>query len=201
MRRALGADLAIIEAGALDHCSPEQIQDLAPDCPANSVVSRLRDGSEVTLDRKKLVPLIQDCITRLDGEVAAHLLLCTGAYPRFDAQRPVLDADQLLLACISAIQRRGRLGVMVPHPDQIASARERWRILDPEVLVQAASPYAQHLQLLGAAALFKRERVDLILMNCFGYSQEMKDTVTTMAGAAAILPSSLLIRIAAEIIG
>ena len=49
----LGNDVEFIQVGALDHLSLEDVQALRPNGNGNTLVSRMRDGTAVTLQEQK----------------------------------------------------------------------------------------------------------------------------------------------------
>jgi protein AroM len=70
----------------------------------------------------------------------AFVILCTGAFAPFRSRRPVLLPDRVLAATVQAVFEGGRLGVIVPIPQQGAGAVRRWAAVDPAVVVAVASP-------------------------------------------------------------
>ena len=64
-----GEKAELIEAGALDHLTYEEIMQLTPEHPDDHIlVSRLRDGREVTFAEPRIVGYLQDCIDRLEAQ-------------------------------------------------------------------------------------------------------------------------------------
>ena len=55
----LGPDVVLIQAGALDTMTLDEVRSLRPDGQGNTLVSRMRDGTAVTLQEQKILPLIQ----------------------------------------------------------------------------------------------------------------------------------------------
>ena len=69
---------------------------------------------------------IQAAIEGLDGEVAAHLVLCAGPFPGLNARMPlILPFD----AALSELEQRGlrTLEVVVPFEEQASPSARRWR--------------------------------------------------------------------------
>ena len=59
MAAILGGDVEILEAGALDGLSREQIAPLAPEGDDEIIVTRLADGSPVFVGKTKMIPTIE----------------------------------------------------------------------------------------------------------------------------------------------
>ncbi len=198
MERILGPDARVVQAGALDGLSRAEIDGLAPRAGQDALITRLRDGASVIVAKQAILGLLQTCLDRLDGEIDASVVLCTGVFPRFRSSHPVLEPDRVLYAAAQAVFGGGRLGVMIPIEAQRESMAARWGSLDPHAAIAVASPYAGTGALVEAAAALKREGASLIAMSCMGYTQAMKALVRDVAGVPALLPTSLVARVAAE---
>lgn len=198
MEKILGADARVIQAGALDGLSREEIDALAPGPGQDPLITRLRDGSSVIVAKQAILGLLQDCLDRLDPEIDAAVLLCTGVFPHFRSSHPVLEPDRILYAAAEAVFGGGRLGVLIPIEAQRATMTARWRPIDPEAAIAVASPYAGTAPLVEAAGALARAGASLVAMSCMGYTQAMKALVRDVAGVPALLPTSLVARIAAE---
>src|SRR5438105_15754697 len=72
----------LVQAGALDELRPDEIAALTPGSTDVLLVSRLRDGTEVTLGKPKLLPLLEGAIGRCESAGAELVcVLCTGEFP------------------------------------------------------------------------------------------------------------------------
>ena len=92
IRPLLAPNIQLQEYGALDPYSYEEAAQKFAPAPGDPVlVSRMRDGSQVTMAEHAVVPLVQECIYRaeLDG-VQAVVLLCTGKFPELDHSKPLI---------------------------------------------------------------------------------------------------------------
>ncbi len=141
----LPARTSLLERGALDGLGSSAIAALAPDADENTLTSRLRDGGPVVLDRKRLVPRLEEAIAELEQRGAeVNLLVCTGTFPPLHHRRPLLDAERLLVNGVGAVAGgSGPLGVVVPLAAQQNVLAGRWeRALGEPVLVDNADPYA-----------------------------------------------------------
>jgi protein AroM len=200
MQKILGGGARIVQAGALDGLTRAEIDALAP-APGDddALIARLRDGGEVLLAKKKIVPRLQACLNRLEGEADVFVILCAGAFPPFTSARPVLMPDRCLAAVVDGTFDGRRLGVIVPIKEQQASSAARWSRVDPGVVVTVASPYDDAGRLVAAAEELRRAGVSLVVMECQGFTGAMKQVVRDVTGAPALLPSSVLARFLAEL--
>ena len=192
MASVLGG-VRIIQAGALDGLSRREVDALAP-APGDddALITHLREGGEVLVAKRRIVPRVQACLDRLADEVDAFAILCAGVFP-------VLLPERCLAAIVDAAFDGGRLGVIVPIKEQQASSATRWSRVDPGVVVTVASPYDEPSRLIAAAEELQRARATLVVMECQGFTSSMKQVVCDVTGAPALLPASVLARFLAEL--
>jgi protein AroM len=200
MEKILGPDTRVVQAGALDGLSRAEVDALAPRPEQDALITRLRDGSSVLVAKPAILGFLQECLDRLDPQIDAAVLLCTGVFPRFRSSHPVLEPDRILYAAAEAVFGGGRLGVLIPIEAQRAGMAARWRPMDSNVAIAVASPYAGPARLVEAAEELARAGASLIAMSCMGYTRAMKALVRDVAGVPALLPTSLVARIAAEVV-
>jgi len=200
LEKVLGADVRIVQAGALDGLSRAEIDALAPEADdADALITHLRDGGNVLVAKRRIVPRLQACLDRLADEVDAFAILCAGVFPPFSSARPVLVPERCLAAMVDAVFDGRRLGVIVPIKEQQASSAERWSRVDPGVVVTVASPYEELAHLAAAAEELRRGGVSLVVMECQGFTAAMKTVVCDVTGAPALLPTTVLARFLAEL--
>lgn len=87
--------------------------------------TKLRDGTRVVVDAAFVGPLIQTAVAELDPRVAAHLVLCAGAFPRLVAMAPLIRPFDVAVTLLAG-RRLRRLDVMVPFAEQAAPAVVKW---------------------------------------------------------------------------
>ncbi|QBD80814.1 AroM family protein [Ktedonosporobacter rubrisoli] len=197
----LRADCEIIEKGALDGLSHAEIARLAPHEPQQDVlVTRLADGSSVTITHEAVIPRVQQCIRELEKEVSTILLLCTGTFPAFTTQVPLLIPEHLLYNFVRGIINPAfKLGVLTPSPDQVPHQQQRWQKNVAHVSVAAATPYADIAHVIEAGVALGKQGVDAIVLDCMGYTLEMKQRIRERVDCPVILSRAVLARVAAEL--
>ncbi len=195
----LGA-VDLIEAGALDGLSADQVKALSPDGADSTLVTLLRDGREVLVGKRHVLPRLQACIDRLQDQVEVIMMLCTGTFPPFTSARPILYPEHLLFMMARAVGAGGRVGVLTPSARQIEEQEGRWGEIMSSVTVRAYSPYTAGDDLSSACAAFKAARVDLVALDCLGYTMALKQDVQQRAGRPALLARTVLARAAAELL-
>ena len=193
----------LLERGALDDLSPEAIAELAPAEDETVLVSRLREGGCARIAEERLIPLVQEAITQVGRQASAVFLLCTGEFPPIASSVPLFEPDRLLRNAVRGIIRPGQtLGVIVPEADQQEDIVRRWaKYIDNPVITDFGSPYASDTELLERAAeRLSQQNVDLIVLDCLGYSQKMKALVKAITGCPVIIPRTLVGRLIEEVL-
>jgi protein AroM len=204
MRRYLTQEVEILQRGALDDLDLSRMAELQPQAGQPALVTRMRDGTGVQLNREKILPLMQREIHALVKEGAELVtLLCTGDFPELATGRMILRPGRLLHNVIMALAKGIRLGVVMPSASQIPLAQEKWKALD--VAITSASPYAEPETRAKAwnraAEELKERKVDLVYLDCMGMDEKMKKIVHQVTLKPVILASSLVARIIDELMG
>jgi protein AroM len=206
----LPSGLAVRQVGALDGLTRDQIADLAPPLSPPTLRgmkgedyvlhTRLRDGTAVTVGRAGIMPLLQACLEKLEGEGANPiLLLCTGEFPALRSKALLIEPDRLLVNLIRGL-RPQRVGVLVPLPSQIEAAAEKWRAIEAETVFEAASPYGDEADIMRAARALPGQALDLVVMDCMGYTGIHKQVVVKATGRPVVLASQMVARIVGELV-
>ena len=191
---------AIRQVGALDDLEPRQIDALAGQIADEMLITRLRNGSCVSLPRGRVTPLLQRGLDRLRyAGVKTAVLLCTEAFPELRFDGVLIRPHALLTQVVRALAPR-RLGVMVPLASQTAAADEQWQAVAREVVVVGASPYKTDEPLEEAVRALQGRALDLVVLDCLGYTPGHKRLTSAHVGCATLLPVSLVGRLLAELL-
>lgn len=201
MKVILGEDVKVIEAGALDGLSYEEVLKLAPSPGDYVLVTRMADGREVKIAEKHILPRMQAQIDRLVREGADVIaLLCTGEFPPFTCPKLLVEPQRVLGHVVRSLAFSSRLGVLVPDEDQVDQAFTRWRDAAKAVMVFSASPYEGPEKLEASARKLKDWGAHMIVMDCMGYTGGMKNEVRSLTGVPVILARSVVARILRELL-
>jgi protein AroM len=198
----LGPGAEVIEAGALDGLSLEEVKNFYPDPTDFTLVTRMTGGTEVKVAEKYIVSRLNNCISGLEAKGAEILmLLCTGEFPGIKAKGILLRPDRLLRNIVKGILEKGRLGVIVPSPDQIPTVEKKWGRSHLDVVSEAVSPYTgTKKEIIETSMKVKNFNPDLILLDCIGFHRETKVIFREVTKKPVLLPRTILARIAREII-
>ncbi|QQO08905.1 AroM family protein [Breznakiella homolactica] len=200
---ALGMDAELIQAGALDGLSLEEVRKLAPNPGDYILVTRMRDGTEVKIAEHHILDRMKAAIRQFENDgLDLIVLFCTGQFPEIDSRSLILKPDVLMVQTVPGILKKGRLGAVVPSPDQIPAMTKKWEQTGLEVVTAAASPYSgKEEDFRAAGRSLAEQKADLIVLDCIGYNSAMKKIIKEESGKPVILPRTLLGRIAGEIAG
>jgi len=199
---ALGEGTELIQVGALDGMVESDIREqLYPEGSDDHVLtSRLANGQAVVFSRNKIKPLIQQKINELEGQgIGQILLLCTGVFSGLTTANALLyEPDRLLPPLLKALAGERRLGVIGPLEQQAESLRLKYGPYGLEPVYASASPYAPDREAFRNAARSLNGRADLIILDCMGYTKEMRSWVTEELDIPVILSNALIGKILSE---
>lgn len=199
----LGADVKISESGALDGLSKDEIEKLAPKDGDYVLVTRLADGTSVQVAERHITPLIIECINNhFKNGIKIVFLLCTGEFPGFESAGLLIRPQKILFNAVSSVAEELKLGVLTPSPDQIPQAEHRWKEVSAEVKVVPASPYINAAEAItNGARELKNWGAQLIIMDCMGYTMQMKEQVAQANDCPIVLARGIAARVVKELVG
>lgn len=195
----LGQEFEILEAGALDGYTYEEVERLPIREGEEILVTRMRDGREVKVTKSFIVPLIQRRISELEREVGIILLLCTGRFPEFKSKALIVTPSEIVRGAVNAAIRRGKLGIVYPAKEQIVHAQREWGREGLEVYADAASPYGPEEEIVALADRLAEKNLDLILLNCMGFGYRTKLLIKERTKRPVIQANTLVARVLKEI--
>lgn len=207
MQEVFGEDVTILERGALDEYTAQQVMNLERKQGEGLLVTRLRDGTEVKVSHSYVVPRVQKCIEELEREgVELTLILCTGRFPTFKSKKLVVYPSDILHGAVSGAMKRGRLAIIMPGTEQLRGIETRGGSAshsygeEVEVVYDAASPYGPESQVEAMAERIAKKNVDLVFLNCMGFNSRHKRIVKEKTGKPVIQSNALIARVMKELI-
>jgi protein AroM len=205
VRAVLGPLTRVVERGALDGMSDEEIARLAPrDASEYRLVTLLRSGRSVEIGKPAILERLQKQIRDLEDAEAvdATLLMCTGAFPPFEHTRPLLLPQQALYGAVTGLAGGGRIGALIPLEAQREQSLRKWHEHGvTDVHVFPASPYDGDpmAAVEGASRAARDAGVSVLFMDCFGYDLAMKTAARRGFGGPVVLARTLAARLIAEL--
>ncbi|MBW1864462.1 MAG: AroM family protein [Deltaproteobacteria bacterium] len=197
-----GNNVEVLEAGALDGLTPDQVKTYYPENGMTHLVSRMRDGTEIIVAKEKLIPRIETAIIDLNRKsVSLILLLCVGNFPQFQSACLIVEPQKIVDHCIEGlIGASHRLGIVIPIAEQEDWVRETFSELTTSITVTVASPYAGQNDLLAAAAILNEAACDLIVMYCMGFNRQLTRPIREITAKPVIVSSAIVARTIGELL-
>ncbi|MGH2559680.1 MAG: AroM family protein [Thermomicrobiales bacterium] len=207
VRAVLGPRTRVVERGALDGMSDEEIARIAPrDASEYRLVTLLRSGRSVEIGKPAILERLQKQIRDLEDEdteaVDATLLMCTGAFPPFEHTKPLLLPQEALYGAVTGLAGGGCIGALIPLESQREQSLGKWHERGvTDVHVFPASPYdGDPLAAIERASSAARDAgVSVLFMDCFGYDLAMKSAARRSFGGPVVLARTLAARLIAEL--
>lgn len=198
----LGPSITIVECGALDELTNTDISELKPSSNDHVLVSRLRDGSEVKISHKRVVGLVNDCISKVQEKADIVVLLCTGEFKEVHADKLLIMPSDLLFRVVQSILPRGVAGILVPSPLQFDDMRIKWNREGLGIVLESLSPYQEtdESSVKEIASRFVNAKADLLVLDCIGYSMKLSQTLKELTGLPTILARTLVARVVRELL-
>ncbi|MGC9180846.1 MAG: AroM family protein [Vulcanisaeta sp.] len=191
IRPIVGFDARILECGALDGLSINEIKSLEPRPGDYVLVTRLRSGVQVKLSRNKIISRIQECINRLEDHVDVIGLLCTGDFPELKSKKLMIEPSKLIMNVVASLSGVRRLGVIVHDKEQVGLEESRWARVVGEVVVVPVSAYLGTDDDFRKAAVELR-KTDLVILDSLGYNTRMASIVREVARKPVLLPRIIM---------
>jgi len=196
----LGEGIEIVEAGALDDHTLEDVKKIELNPEDYILVSRMRDGTEIKITKKYVVPLMQRQLDRIESQgVRLTVVMCTGKFPQFKSRGLVVTPSEILRGVVEGALKAGRLGVVFPAAEQKGYAEKEFGRPGVEVYPDSVSPYEVG-DVEGLLNRLKEQDLDLIFLNCFGFPGWLKEKVVDATGKPVIQSNALIARVLKELV-
>lgn len=198
-------DVKCIHLGVLDNLDKQTINDIYhPKMGEAILTTRLLDGTSVILGKTAVQKSLQLKIDELQKRQCSIItLLCTGEFHGLTCEQSLLiEPDQIIPHTISAIIGNRKVGVIVPLKEQIISEAIKWQVLKNPPLFAVSSPYiGTEKTLTDATKELLNQGVNLIVLDCMGFTQSHQMIVKQSSGQVPIiLSNALLARLLSELL-
>jgi len=203
---ALPPAVQCVQLGVLDGLSRDEITArYRPRDGQPMLVSRLRDGSAVTLDKAAVRAALDDKLVALHARGCdVVLLLCTGEFHGLAASGGsgwLLEPDRLVPPVAAALAGDRQVGIVVPLSQQAATEASKFAALLRTPLYASATPYTDDLHELASATTTLRARgAQILLLDCMGYTEAHRQAATRASGLPVMLSNALVAKLTAELL-
>ncbi|MER2090836.1 MAG: AroM family protein [Sporosarcina sp.] len=198
----LPKDTSLVEKGVLDELSIKEIEAIQPKDSKETLVTRLRDGSSVTLDKHDVISSLKRMIDDYQkNDIGIILLACTGKFESFESDIPIVYPDYLLSHVVKGLFKEGEIGVVIPLQEQSQSIMEKWNEAGFTCSVLACSPYDyQTSKLIHVAREMDKLPVKAIVLDCMGYTDEMKKVMVAHTAKPVLVARNVVFSSLAEML-
>lgn len=168
----------------------------------NTLVSRKRNGESVILNGDLVEERLEKDLFKAIKEGHENiLLLCTGEFNEINHKNiNLFIPDKIITPLIANIFPDKKMGLLIPNKNQFSMMSNKWRKQGLTPFIEYASPYSSIAEIIKSCQKLERSGVDFILMDCMGYTEQMKQEVIRKVNIPIVLSNSLLIKILAEIL-
>ncbi|MCR3923560.1 MAG: AroM family protein, partial [Firmicutes bacterium] len=129
------------------------------------------------------------------------LFICTGTFPDvFHSDLPLLYPQKILHSVIPHMTKSGKIGVIIPAKEQIQQTVQKWGEAGLDATVAAYSPYDMSDEISQTVQEFHEKKLDLIVMDCIGYTSWMKNEVARKTGKPVVLARTFVARVLGELL-
>lgn len=182
----------LMEQGALDGLNPAQLRATAPSGDDAFYITLLRNGTEVSISQLALERLLRNSLAELQN-CGAHLaiLLCTAETPPMASGIPYFRGGEILKERVKREYRGKRISVVVPDPGQAANMSLRWNNLGVNHDIYDCPPYFETEESRRLCAKLRKDDADFIVLDCFGFTQEMEKCFRQQTGKHVLLPRTI----------
>jgi protein AroM len=191
----------VVHRGCLDGLGDAEIATLAPAEGADTLYTRLPTGRDVKISKRAVVARAPATLAALRRDGADALVFnCTGAFPPMAGDAGVVFPSRILNGLASGLLPEGRLGLLVPLPEQAQTLTAKWARPGLEVAAEALVPSAGAPEVAAAAERLRATRPDLVAMDCMSYTQATKEAVRRILGVPVLLGITATGRVLRELL-
>lgn len=193
----------LVQVGVLDGMTKAYIEEnLYPEKGDYVLTSRLVTNESVVMSREKIKPILQEKITYLEKKgIEQILLLCTGVFPGLTTSTSYLiEPDHVIPPTVKAMVGDRRFGVIVPLSEQKDTLYPKFSPFGLEPIFAVASPYHHDQASYTEAADKLKDKVDIILLDCMGYTEEAREMISKATGLPVILSNAIMAKLTSEMI-
>lgn len=186
------AGTRVVLRGCLDGLTDEAIAARPPRDGADTLYTRLRGDRDVKISKAFVIERAPETLAALRADGCdAIVFACTGEFPPLAGDAGVLYPSRVLNGLATALLPQGRLGLLVPLPEQAEKLKAKWARPGLEIVAEALKPSATPEEAAAVARLLAAQRPDLVAMDCMSY------TPATKAAVKAVLPVPTILAITA----
>lgn len=191
----------VVLRGCLDGLDDDEIARRPPVDGADTLYTRLRGARDVIISKAYVIEHAAETLQRLREDGADTLVFaCTGEFPPIPGDAGVLFPSRILSGLANGLLPQGRLGLLIPLPEQEEKLVAKWARPGLDVVVEALRPSADAAEMRAAAKRLRTAGPDLVAMDCMSYTPETKAAVTDILGVPTLLAITATGRVIRELL-
>ena len=195
------AGTRVLLRGCLDALSEAELAARAPIDGDDTLYTRLKGERDIKISKQAVVARAGETVAALRRDGAAAILFaCTGEFPPFAGDAGVVFPSRVLNALVGALLPAGRLGLLIPLPEQAHKLTAKWARPGLEVVSEPLIPSAEEGEIRAAAERLSARRPDLVAMDCMGYDPPAKTIVKDVCRVPTLLAITAAVRAVRELI-
>jgi protein AroM len=198
---AVPPDTRIVLRGCFDGLSEAEIDARAPVSAADALYTPLPGGRQVKISKRAVAERAPATLAALRRDGTDALVFnCTGEFPAMAGDAGVLFPSRVLNGLAGALLPRGRLGLLIPIPEQAEILCEQRSRPGVEVVAEVLNPGAEGTAVAEAAQRLAARKPDLVAMDCMSYTPATKEIVHRWIAAPILLAVTATSRVLRELL-
>jgi len=191
----------VILRGCLDGLSEAELAACTPVDDDDTLYTRLKGQRDTKISKQAVVARASATLAALRCDGAAVIVFsCTGEFPRFAGDGGVIFPSRVLNALAAAVLPVGRLGLLIPLPEQTSKLTAKWARPGLEVASEPLLPSAPKHEIAAAAERLAARQPDIVAMDCMGYGRSAKTIVKEVCRVPTLLAITAAGRVVRELI-
>ena len=191
----------VILRGCLDGLSEAEVSACTPTDGDDTLYTRLKGQRDTKISKAAVIARASATLAALRRDGATVLVFaCTGEFPPFAGDAGVVFPSRVLNAFVAAVLPSGRLGLLIPLPEQTRKLTAKWARPGLEVMSQPLVPSASEREIATAAERLAAHQPDLVAMDCMGYGPAAKAIVKEVCRVPTLLAITAAGRVVRELI-
>ena len=197
----LSEEIEVRQLGALDSLSIREVKDHLTPVPKEAVMtSRLSNGEMMDFSKEKVMPLLLQAIRREEeAGVAMIVILCTTVSDRLHSRVPIIVPFDLLHKMTAAVRSDCRVGALFPFRQFAEQMKENWIRGGVDVTYECMAP--KELDRGRYLDFFKKQRADMLVLDCISYTYECRDYFVRNLGIPVIHPRTVIVSTIHDMLG
>lgn len=195
---AIAPGITRLMAGGLDDFTVDEARSLHDQGGESPLVCLLSDNTTAEIPLPVLFPYLKKKVEELaNAGATSAVILCSGGFPEFGCSIPVILPGKIVPAVVAGLYPGKRVGLVVPNAAQMTAAQAHWKTMGVETVATVVSPY-QDQGFEAAGELFSSLGVEMVAIDCMGFTEEHRERLKSLCGCPVLLPKTLVARVALE---